>query len=73
MAGDGEMWLLLEPETVQERLAAGGVIDALRRLRLAGLSKHCMIQVTCRGREVEVKIHDTSVGHATQTQQIVVE
>ena len=65
------MWLLLVPETMQEQLAAGGVVDALRRLRLAGLNRHCVVQVVCQGREVEVQIRDTAVGKAVQQTQYV--
>ena len=62
--GDTHAWLSVEPDTVRERLVAGAVVDALRRLALAGLGRACTIQVRLQGREIDVCVYHAASGHA---------
>jgi hypothetical protein len=65
MTGDGDAWLDLKPTTLQEQLAAGGVVDAMRRIKMAGLSRNYRLLVEVRNREITVTVVEAGSGHAT--------
>ena len=47
---------MIEPETVQERIACEELIRILRQLRLIGLNRHCVISLEFKGREVTPRV-----------------
>ena len=61
---DTHAWLSVEPDTVRERLVAGAVVDALRRLAQADMGTTCTIQVRLQGRAIDVCVYHAPSGHA---------
>jgi hypothetical protein len=70
MAIGVEVWLQIVPETLDERAACGGLVDAMRKIAGGGF-RDWMIQVERHGRNLVVKVREAPVGTVTIPPQVL--